>query len=62
VTCAGFLLRGAQHNMAVRMACSVGQIDLSQVSDGGHELHDDYRAMAIANGLDPADPRLRGCR
>lgn len=62
VTCAGFLLRGAYHNMAVRMACAVGQIDLPQIHDGGNELHGDYRAMAIANGLDSSDPRLKECR
>lgn len=61
-TCAGFLLRGAAHNMAVRMRLADGRLDLDQVSDGGLELHADYRAMAVANGLDPADPQLRDCR
>lgn len=26
------------------------------VSDGGVELHPNYRAMAVANGVDPDDP------
>ena len=32
------------------------------VSDGGHELHDNYREMAIANGVSPDDPSLAECR
>ena len=61
-TCAGFLLRGADHNLGVRLNVSMGKIDLRDVSDGGHELHDSYRAMAEANGVDPADPILAPCR
>jgi hypothetical protein len=61
VTCAGFLLR-AYHNLAVRLRASRGLIDLDGVSDGGHDLYDDYRQMAIANGVDPYDPALRDCR
>lgn len=61
-TCAGFLLRGAAHNLSVRLAVMRGEIDLDQVTDGGHELHDSYREMAIANGVDPDDPRIRRCR
>lgn len=60
--CAGFLLRGADHNMAVRLRASKGQIDLSQVIDGGHELHAGYFTMAVENGLDPDDPALRNVR
>lgn len=59
--CAGFLLRGAAHNLAVRLAMLQGRIR-DDVSDGGHELHDDYRAMAEANGVDPQDPVLQPCR
>ena len=58
--CAGFLLRGAEHNLAVRLARINDR--LVDVSDGGHELHDSYRAMAIANGVDPDDPVLASCR
>ena len=61
-TCAGFLLRGADHNMAIRMRISAGQIDPAAVSDGGAELHHSYRAMAVANGVHPADPVLGPCR
>ena len=63
-TCAGFLLRGADHNLAVRLACITGRLDPGTVSDGGHALHADYRAMAVAvaNGVDPHDPVLKACR
>jgi len=61
-TCAGFLLRGAQDNLAARMAVVTGRIDLRQLNDGGLELHDSYRAMAEANGVDPDDDVLRDCR
>jgi hypothetical protein len=59
--CAGFLLRGAFHNMAVRLGFSSGRFK-NDFSDGGHELHADYRAMAVANGVDPDDPVLAPCR
>ena len=60
-TCAGFLLRGADHNLSVRMSQIKGEI-LDDICDGGHELHAGYREMAIANGVDPNDPVLRDCR
>lgn len=60
-TCAGFLLRGADNNMAVRMGYITGKI-ANDVSDGGHDLHDSYRAMAVANGVNPRDPVLKPCR
>jgi hypothetical protein len=56
-TCAGFLLRGASDNLAVRMSVA----DYSGVHTTV-ELYDGYRAMAIANGVDPDDPALRPCR
>jgi hypothetical protein len=59
-TCAGFLVNGADHNMAVRLKRIQGH--LLDVTDGGHELHRSYRAMAVANGVDPADPVLAPCR
>jgi hypothetical protein len=62
MTCAGFLLRGADHNMAVRTRSAAGAIDLDAVHDGGHELHDGYTAMAVANGCDPDEDVLRRCR
>jgi hypothetical protein len=60
-TCAGFLLRGADHNLSVRMKRMRGEIR-DDVHDGGHELHADYRAMAIANGVDPTDQAISACR
>lgn len=61
-TCAGFLLRGAENNMAVRRRAATGRLDLDSVSDGGHELHDGYVSMAVANGVPADDPALHGCR
>lgn len=61
-TCAGFLLRGAEHNFAVRMAIIRDRYDPRAVSDGGVPLYRSYRAMAIANGVAPDDPALAACR
>lgn len=61
VVCAGFLARGAEHNLAIRMALAHGEIDPIDRS-GGFDLFADYRAMAVANGVDPADPLLEPCR
>lgn len=60
-TCAGFLLRGGAHNLAVRLGLLSGRFK-DDVTDGGVELHGSYREMAIANGVDPADPVLAPCR
>ncbi|CAB5514505.1 hypothetical protein LMG26857_03564 [Achromobacter anxifer] len=60
-TCAGFLLRGADNNLAVRLAYMSGRLE-GDVTDGGCELHDSYRDMAVANGVDPEDPVLKPCR
>lgn len=62
LTCAGFLLRNADNNLAARMAQARGTLDLSQVKEDGRELHTNYREMAIANGVDPDDPVLANCR
>ncbi|UUZ62866.1 DUF6283 family protein [Polaromonas sp. P1-6] len=59
--CAGFLLRGADHNLAIRLKRMKGEI-LDNISDGGHELHANYREMAIANGIPEGDKALRLCR
>lgn len=59
--CAGFLLRGAENNRTVRLAKAFGIYD-GQVQDLGLELHESYRAMAIANGVDPDDSTLQDCR
>ena len=58
--CAGFLLRGADHNLAVRLGYFAGRFVGEE--DGGHELHDSYRDMAVANGVDPDDDALQSCR
>ena len=61
VVCAGFLLRGAAHNLAVRLAYAKGRIG-DDIHDGGHPLHDCYRDMAIANGMDADASALQRCR
>lgn len=61
-TCAGFLLQNADNNLGVRIAQIRGDIDLARVSDGGHRLYENYRAMAEANGVAPDDPTLTDCR
>lgn len=60
-TCAGFLLNGAEHNLATRMKASKGELDWKSIRTAV-ELHPSYRAMAIANGVDPDDPVLAPCR
>lgn len=61
-TCAGFLMRGADHNLMVRMAIAENRYHPKNVSDGGYPLYEDYRAMAEANGVSPDDPVLAPCR
>jgi hypothetical protein len=60
--CAGFLLRGADHNLKIRLRLSQGTYEPDKVSDGGHDLFDNYREMAIANGVGPDDEILKPCR
>ena len=60
-TCAGFLLQNADNNLAVRMKRMTSDY-ASDVTDGGHELHPNYRAMAIANGVPKDDPAIKLCR
>ena len=60
--CAGFLLNGSVHNLAIRLMLVKGKIELKKVGDGGHELYPNYRAMAVANGVKKTDPVLKECR
>lgn len=60
--CAGFILRGAAHNLSMRMRARDGRCNPAEVSDGGLTLHADYRAMAEANGVPVDDEALRLCR
>ncbi|QFZ24500.1 hypothetical protein EKG83_25820 [Saccharothrix syringae] len=60
-TCAGFLLRGASDNLTIRLAVVSGRIDPDSIGSPV-ELYSDYRAMAVANGVDPNDPALTPCR
>lgn len=61
VACAGFLLRNADNNVAVRIATAFGRFDPADVSSS-FPLYDSYRDMAIANGVAPDDPSLSDCR
>jgi len=60
-TCAGFLLRGADHNLSVRMARLKGERFMGLAPDE-RALFADYRAMAIGNGVPADDPAIRDCR
>ncbi len=57
--CAGFLLRGAGDNLAVRGWLARGGLSVPVLPDGPE---DSYREMALANGVDPDDPVLEPCR
>jgi hypothetical protein len=59
--CAGFLLRGADHNLSIRLRIIKGEYDPGRVSSDVL-LYDDYRAMALANGVAAGDPALKPCR
>lgn len=61
LVCAGFLQKGADHNMTVRLAYVRGDLEGMDRS-GGLPLYDGYREMAQANGVDPRDPALEQCR
>lgn len=61
-TCAGFLMRGANHNLGVRFAILHGRYNPNAVSDGGLPLYASYRAMALANDVPANDPALAPCR
>lgn len=61
IVCAGFLSRGAEHNLSVRLAYARGQLDPA-VRAGDIPLYEDYRAMAVANGVPLDDPSLQACR
>lgn len=60
--CAGFLLRNAQNNIGVRFAQERGDCDPGTLREPEGELWRSYRAMAVGNGVDPADPVLTPCR
>lgn len=60
-TCAGFMLRGAGHNLAVRLDLARGRVVPGQVTSSV-PLYDSYRQMAEANGVPPDDPALTLCR
>lgn len=59
--CAGFLLNGAEHNLKVRLGRMQGRF-LGDVTDGGEELFESYRAMAVANGVGEGEAVLGPCR
>lgn len=61
IVCAGFLARGAEHNLSVRFAYARGELEPLDRGEG-FDLVEDYREMAVRNGV-PADaPELENCR
>ena len=58
-TCAGFLLRGASHSLAVRLGQLNGRIVMEEIDSNGLALFPDYKAMAVANGVSPDDECLK---
>jgi len=62
VTCAGFMMRHSENNLAVRLNQTTGRVDLRKVTDGGFPLYRSYTDMAVANGVDPKDPVLKPVR
>jgi hypothetical protein len=56
LVCAGFLLQGSAHNLAVRIAHAHDRIVMPD--DGGFPLFEDYIGMAVSNGVDRDDPSL----
>lgn len=60
-TCAGFLLSGADHSLAVRLDYLRGRIEPGSITSPV-ELYPSYRDMAVANGVAPDDPSLERCR
>jgi hypothetical protein len=61
-TCAGYLLRGATHNLTTRLKVMAGKINLQAITDDGLQLFQSYRQMAEANGVPTDDPILASCR
>jgi hypothetical protein len=59
--CAGFLARGADHNLTIRRAYMTGELERTERS-GGLNLYPSYRAMAIANGVPDGERALDRCR
>jgi|SRR5450830_24289 len=60
-TCAGFLMRGAAHNLSIRLSYFRREIG-EDLNENGLDLFESYREMAVANGVDPDDPILKPCR
>jgi hypothetical protein len=60
--CAGsFLSTGTRHNAALQRAAALGEIDPASVRSEV-PLFESYRAMSIANGVDPNDLAIEPCR
>ena len=52
--CAGFVLRGAAHNLGAWLAARARRLWLQDTASPTPQ-HKSYRAMAIANGVEPDD-------
>jgi hypothetical protein len=60
--CAGFLLKGSNHNLAVRLMIIRGDILQDGELKTDVPLHNNYREMAIANGVGEDEEVLKPCR
>lgn len=61
IACAGWLAAEGHGHVGVRLAIAFGRLDASalQPAAGWPALFDSYADLAVANGVDPDDPRLR---
>lgn len=59
--CGGFLARGADHNLSIRLTRMRGDLPPFRGEDHA-PLYDDYREMAVSNGVNSSDPILDQCR
>lgn len=58
-TCAGFILAQGRDNLGIRIGFARGRVTMPLHT---MPLYANYRAMAVANGVDPADPAIARCR
>jgi hypothetical protein len=59
-TCAGYIMRG-DDGIGWRLAVALGWFDPREVRSDV-PLFESYYDMAVANGVPPDDPALRGCK
>lgn len=60
--CAGFVIAHGENNLSIRLSQHTERLDTGSISDGGLELFENYREMAVANGVASDDPALKQVR